>query len=185
MDYLALYDIEEHLFDVVSRRFQADGSLTAHDFFCILIWKANRAKSTIAQRLLKKGYSTLDAAVYDLTVGLSRLTTPKERLRFLWEGNRSGLYVPMASAILTVLYPDDFTVYDTRVCGVLGDYHNLTSITVFENLWPRYQEFKARVEQTAPTALTPRDKDRYLWGKAFHEQLVADISQGFSKTTEE
>jgi hypothetical protein len=28
----------------------------------------------------------------------------------------------MASAILTVLYPESCTVYDVRVCDVLGDF---------------------------------------------------------------
>jgi hypothetical protein len=31
-----------------------------------------------------------------------------------------GLRLPMASAILTVLFPEEFTVYDQRVCGSLS-----------------------------------------------------------------
>lgn len=51
--YLDYYYLEQYLFDVVSARFQTVGTLSAFDFFCIVIWKANRAKSKVAKRLLK------------------------------------------------------------------------------------------------------------------------------------
>ncbi len=182
MNYLALYNLEDYLFDTVRQRFQADGFLTAYDFFCIISWKANRAKSYVARRLLKQGHDNLDAAVYALTASLAERPSAKERLRYLWDWGGWEFRLPIASAILTVLYPEDFTVYDTRVCGVLNDFHSLGDVSVFEKLWPRYQDFKTAVERTAPEALTLRDKDRYLWGQSFHTQLVADIEQGFTKT---
>ena len=42
------------------------------------------------------------------------------------------------------------------------------------------QQFKAKVDQAAPSDLTLRDKDRYLWGKSFHQQLKEDIHRAFS-----
>ncbi len=91
----------------------------------------------------------------------------------------------MASAILTVLYPDEFSVYDVRVCGELGGFSELSNITKFERLWPRYLEFLQAVERAAPEGLTLRDKDRYLWGKSFSCQLVNDIGSKFSTLSEE
>jgi hypothetical protein len=52
VDYLRFQDFESYLFEDVHRRFQEDGSIGAFDFFAIVIWKANRAKSKVAQRLL-------------------------------------------------------------------------------------------------------------------------------------
>lgn len=52
----------------------------------------------------------------------------------------------MASAILTVLYPNDFTVYDIRVCDELKDFHGLKHTTNFENIWSGYQAYKQNVE---------------------------------------
>lgn len=46
-----------------------------------------------------------------------------------------GFRLPMASAIATVLYPNDFTVYDIRVCEMLGDFHGLTYIIKYDRLW--------------------------------------------------
>lgn len=181
MNYLALYDLEAYLFRDVREKFRENGYLPAFDFFCIVIWKANRAKSKLAKRLLAKGYDNLETAVHDLTTGLSRQQTPKERLRYLWDGSSWGFYLPMASAILTVLYPEDFTVYDVRVCEALNDFHSLGAVSNFDRLWTQYQNFKSRVEQATPEGLTLRDKDRYLWAKSFHEQLVTDVWSGFGK----
>ncbi len=174
-DFRQYYYRESYLFDIVRPRFLKQGYLDAFDFFCIVIWKAERAKSRIARKLTNVN-EDLDTAVKVVTWGLSQQVTNKERLRVLWNG---GFNLPMASAILTVLYPDDFTVYDQRVCGQLGEYHHLKDSRDFETLWDGYQKFKCDVQKLAPAELSLRDKDRYLWGKSFREQLINDIRLGF------
>jgi len=54
VDGLRYYDLEAYLFEDVHKRFKTEGSIGAFDFFSIVIWKANRAKSRIAKRLLSK-----------------------------------------------------------------------------------------------------------------------------------
>lgn len=179
MDYRSFYNMEDYLFYTVRSKFLNQGYLSAFDFFCIIIWKANRAKSKIAQRLMKKGYKNLEEAVRALTEELTQQKNAKERLRCLIQS--WGFLLPMASAILTVLYPEEFTVYDVRVCDSLGDCHKLSNVTDFEKLWHGYVEFKSKVSQAVPDELSLRDKDRYLWGKSFHEQLSIDIEKAFAK----
>jgi len=178
MDYLSQYDQETYIFETVRRRFADQGFLNAYDFFCIIIWKANRAKTKVAKRLLKSGsYANLDEAVMHLTSGVSKISDHKDRLRLLmmdW-----GFQLPMATAILTVLYPDDFTVYDIRVCDELNDYHNLKNMVSFESIWSGFLSYKQRVELVAPAGLSLRDKDRYLWGRSFANQLENDIVKNF------
>jgi hypothetical protein len=53
-DFLGYYDLEKYLFEDVARRFQKDGKLDAFDLFSIIIWKAERAKSKLAKRLIAK-----------------------------------------------------------------------------------------------------------------------------------
>jgi len=178
-DFRQYYYLESYLFDIVRPRFLKQGYLDAFDFFCIVIWKAERAKSRIARRLTNVN-EDIDTAVKVVTWGVSQQATSKERMRVLWNG---GLDLPMASAILTVLYPDDFTVYDQRVCGQLGKHHHLKDSRDFETLWDGYQKFKCDVQKLAPTELSLRDKDRYLWGKSFREQLMNDIRLGFKKAS--
>ena len=177
-DFRQYYDLEPYLLDRVRPRFVQQGYLSAADFFCIVIWKANRAKSKIAKKLLASGYEDLDGAVRALTNGLAQQPNAKERLRYLWQDWE--LRLPMASAILAILFPDEFTVYDERVCGALGAFRYLKNRVNFENLWHGYQEFKRAVEESTPPDLSLRDKDRYLWGKSFYEQLKRDIDRRFN-----
>lgn len=174
MDYRALYDLEDYLFQMVHARFHRDGELNTFDFFCIVVWKANRAKSKIARRLLSGAHGTLEAAVRALTTEIAAAPNAKERLRVLVAG--WGFRLPMATAILTVLYPDEFTVCDVRVAGIVGakipEMHGS-----FDTLWNRYADFVAKVEAAAPANLALRDKDRYLWGGSFHDQLESDLSR--------
>ena len=67
MDYLPYYWLEDYLFSTVCPRFHRDESLSAFDFFLIVIWKSNRAKSKIATGLLDGTHTDLDKAVRNLT----------------------------------------------------------------------------------------------------------------------
>lgn len=87
----------------------------------------------------------------------------------------------MTSAILSVLYPQYFTVYDVRVCGIVSGFDNLTSIADFEQLWSSYQQYIQAVKDAVPFRYSLRDKDRWLWGKSFAEQLENDIERRFEK----
>ena len=179
MDYRQLYDLESYVCDTVGPRFRTVGKLSAFDFFCIVVWKANRAKSKIAKRLLVLGHGDLERAVGVLTSDLTAAVGPKERLRVLHR--KWGFRLPMSSAILSVLYPEEFTVYDVRVCGVLGDFSRLGSITRFDRLWDGYVEYRKAVSEAVPGHLSLRDKDRFLWGKSFAEQLQHQVGSGFAK----
>lgn len=183
MDFLKHYYLENYLFDTVRLAFHSDGSLSAFDFFCIVIWKADRAKSVVARRLLALQRGDLETTVRAITNEIFLQPTPEERMRILWSVDGWGFRLPMASAILTVLYPDDFTVYDVRVCEALGGrFAHLGDATRFDSLWSEYTEFKAAVESAAPVHLSLRDKDRWLWGKSFQGQLKREILSGFANS---
>jgi hypothetical protein len=114
LDYRRYYDLEKYLFEEVHDRFHADGTISAFDFFSIVVWKANRAKSKIARIVLNKAEAAdLDVAVGEISKALHCAESPKERLRILIE--EWAFLLPMATAILTVLWPDEFTVFDVRV----------------------------------------------------------------------
>jgi hypothetical protein len=180
-NFLQYYDLEGYLFDVVSARYTKNKTLTAFDFFCIVIWKANRAKSKVAERLLahSDGQENLEAAVNSLLTAISGTKDAKGKLSILIEG--WGFRLPMASAILAVIYPDDFTVYDVRVCDVLDDFKDAQYKTNFDILWERYSAYIISVKNAVPEYPKLRDKDRYLWGKSFAIQLETDIRSSFGR----
>lgn len=176
-DWFRLYDLEGYLFGTVHERFRVVGELGAFDFFCIVIWKANRAKSKIAKRLLADGHADLEAVAIELT-RIAAQPSPRERLRVTLQ---AGLRLPLATALLTVLYPDEFTVYDVRACGVLGRHGKVGAWTSFDQIWDGYLAYKRDVEAAAPQHLSLRDKDRWLWSQSFGMQLRQDIGQNFAK----
>lgn len=119
----------------------------------------------------------MEAICRTLTASLYNAPNHKERLRLLMKDWKFAL--PMASAILTVCWPEDFTVYDRRVRERLVDFPELNNLTDFEEIWEGFNEYKAKVSEIAPAKLSLRDKDRYLWGKSTALQLEEDIRQSF------
>ncbi len=164
MDYAKYYCLEDYLFTDVREAFHTRGHLTPEEFFAIVIWKAERAKSFIKRKLLKGG-SNLVAAVKDLTSAIHKARSDDDRLRILlndWE-----FALPTATAILTVLYPDCFTVYDVRT----RDQLRIPDFAGRKDQIERYfNQFLPQVLAVAE-ATTLRDKDRYLWGKSSYESL--------------
>jgi hypothetical protein len=178
MDYRRYYNLERYLLDEVSSRYKRDGVLNTFDFFCIIIWKANRAKSRVARRMLR-GFSTLDEATTSLTDSIAQAEDDRKRMKILvkdW-----GFRLPIASAILTVLYPDKFSVYDSRVCDMIDGFRDTQSLTNFEKLWTEYERYVKAVRRAVIGNYSLRDKDRWLWGKSFAKQLAKDIARRFEK----
>jgi hypothetical protein len=179
LDYCRYYDIETFLFEDVSKRFHDQSSIGAFDFFSIIIWKANRAKSVTAKRLRKCAApnETLDTLCHRLTGEVYRAPSPIARFMILicppWR-----FALPMASAILTVLYPEVFTIYDYRVCAELGRFSKLINITDPGRLWTGYNDF-IRAVRSGTSEMSLRNKDRFLIGQSLAAQLNCDIESWF------
>lgn len=161
-DFVLYYSLERYLFEDVHRRFRTEHSIGAFDLFSIVIWKANRAKSRIAQRLLAR-HRDLEVAARQLSATLWKTHAEQARLELLMRD--WGFRLAMASAILTVLWPDQFTVYDERVCDELGDFRWVVNRSP-ERVWEGYCAYRDAVQRAAPKQLTLRDKDRFLWGRS-------------------
>jgi hypothetical protein len=174
-DFVQYYWLERYLFEDVRQRFHTEHSIGAFDLFSIVIWKANRAKSHIAHRLLAQ-HRDLERAARQLSAGLWKATTERERLELLMRD--WGFRLPVASAILTVLWPDQFTVYDERVCSEVGDFSWLANRKP-ERVWESYCAFRESVRRVAPPHLGLRDQDRFLWGRSTARQLERDLKSGF------
>ena len=53
-NYSKYYDLNTYLFREVSKKYQEMGYIDAFDFFCIIIWKANRAKTNMLKKIITK-----------------------------------------------------------------------------------------------------------------------------------
>ena len=181
MDYLQFYDLEEYLFSKVHPTFHADGCLNAFDFLLIVRWKSNRRKDRIIARLCESGDGDLDKGARCLTRQVHQGSNHDERLGILMG---PGIGLAMATAILTVLYPEDYTVYDQRVCNALRGFRNIGNRTTPARILEGYKEFREAVRENTPGHLSLRDKDRWLWAKNWVEMLEREIGDACPELTD-
>ena len=180
IDYEQFYDLERYLFKEVTEFFHLNGYTSGVQFYCVLIWKAERAKFKNARKILKKDeFKSFDEGVKTLTGAIYSAHSDLERIKILFDWK---FWLPTASAILTVLYPKRFTVYDFRVVEheELKRFKNIGSKRSERNA-ERYLEF---IEAVKSLALERgfkdlRSKDRYLWGLSRYTSIVRDIKSGF------
>lgn len=167
MNYSKYYDLENYLFGEVRNNFLNRGYLTAQEFFCIIIWKANRAKTKIKNKLSASG--PVAETIKKITEQIFKAQNANDKLDILLRNWRFGM--PMASAILSVLYPSEFTVYDYRVRDQLSLKNIYSTKKYFGYFLPR-----VRVEATK-YGMTLREMDKELWGKSFFQDLEKLVGQ--------
>jgi len=81
--------------------------------------------------------------------------------------------LPTATAILALLYPEDFTVYDWRVCDEVGRTYK-QGLGFSDELWSEYEQFISAVIDETPEGLTLRDRDRFLIGRSIRKDAERD-----------
>jgi hypothetical protein len=168
--WLKLYDLEGYLFEEVRQRFEAEQTLRPYDFFAIVIWKSNRAKTKI-----KRGLADAGKTVEALMREVSQSDQPQAQVDALLQVRGIGL--AMASAILTVCYPETFTVLDYRAWETL----QRASVDGLPENYPQSPEAyllycRACKELADRMGLSLRDLDRALWAKNWEDDLLELIS---------
>jgi hypothetical protein len=169
---IAYYNREALMFPQMAQSFASTGALNPMDFYVILDWKSSRARTRHRSRLARLA-GTFNAAVGQIGADLHGATGPEQQLGLLlikW-----GFRLPTASAILTVIYPEKFTIYDIRVCNALDGFHQLGRMKWSPTAWAEYQMFMGAVRAAAPPGLSLRDCDRWLWGRDKHETLRNEL----------
>ena len=131
----------------LAARFGQTGQMTAEELYLILDRKAARARTKHLRRLTE-GRSFSQAAD-DLARALYGAPDDEGRLKLLL-GVPWSFALPTATAILAVLYPDRFTVYDIRVCDALGDVHRLRTRRWSERSWADYCRSSRRSARLCP-----------------------------------
>lgn len=172
--YLKYYFLEKYLLGEVHENFHSHGRLTLEEFFAIVIWKSNRSKTKIMTSLRRKRTN-----IPDITAKMHDTEDPAEKVKILDDIEFVG--IPIASAILTICYPDEFTVVHYRAVSTLKAIHK----DVPSHPTTKIREYLAYVEICKKLAkqenLQLRDFDRALWAKNFYDgknglrSLVIDV----------
>jgi hypothetical protein len=161
-DPIAYYSPEALVFPAIERTFADTGKLDPMALYLILDWKASRARTKHRSRLARIGGS-FRAAAGMIAADLHTAAGPEQRLGLLL--TKWGFRLPTATAILTVLYPDIFTIYDIRVCNALDAFHQLGDRNWSAEAWRDYQRYVGAVRDAAPQGLSLRECDRWLCGQ--------------------
>lgn len=162
--YLKYYWLENYLFNDVHRNFRERGYLTPEEFFAIVIWKSNRAKTNVRKGIIKS-----TRTIREITLKVFQAKTPEQKFNAFLFPKISNIGIPIASAILTVCYPDDFTVADYRACTSLKDFGEEVGGNPTINV-SAYFEYLNKCKRLAHKhGVSLRDFDRILWAKDFYE----------------
>jgi len=173
-DPITCYNPEMLAFPMLAQQFAETGTLDPLGFYLILDWKASRARTRHRSRLAVIG-GNFSAAVSMIAADLHAATEPEQKLGLLL--TRWGFRLPTATAILAVLCPNTFTVYDIRVCNALNDFHELRDMKWSPRAWQEYQRFVIAVRNASPQGLSLRDCDRWLWGENKRETLLKELAE--------
>lgn len=164
--YLKYYFLEtNYLLDEVTKKFRKNHALTAEEFFAIVIWKRNPSKTKILQGI-KKSKKTIHKITSEV-FGTKKL---EDKLKILTE--ILGIGVSMASAILTICYPDKFTVVDYHALASLKKFRKKINGNPTAKIYPytAYFDYLYKcIELADRYNLSLRDFDRILWAMDFYK----------------
>jgi thermostable 8-oxoguanine DNA glycosylase len=158
-----LADLEKYLFSTVGPTFAKSGVMSDFDFFAIVTWKSNRSKTKV-----RKG---LNRSAEEVMRAVHTKTDDRGRLEKLIE--IGGIGIPIASAVLTVCYPDRFTVLDYRAWETLRELGRVTAVrmpTRPEGYFDTY--LKACQALAHENSMTLRELDHALWGWSLRKDIL-------------
>jgi len=162
--YLKYYWLENYLFDNVNKSFHNRGHLNPEEFFAIVIWKSNRAKTNVRRGIIKSART-----ICAITSEIFQSKTPEDKLDVFLSPKIPNIGIPIASAVLTVCYPNEFTIADYRACASLKDFGEKVHGNPTVNA-PAYFEYLDKCKKLAHKyKISLRDFDRILWAKDFYE----------------
>lgn len=171
-NFLKYYWLEqEYLENEAQPFFKKNGYLTTEQFFAIVIWKRNASKTNVKRGL---GNTDLDNKIKKLTSDVFHEQDNWKKIEILTK-NR-GIGIAIASAILTILYPERFTVYDYRVLEEINK-QTKNKVRNIENLPKQkqataYLRYCEQVESLAKAnGLSLRDCDRAMWAESWYKDL--------------
>ena len=107
-------------------------------------------------------------SIKEITSDIYRENNRERKVAILTKIN--GVGIPIASAILSVCYPNDFTISDYRVVSALNRRGNTENLANPSSSIPSYSKYlDLCIEVAKRENVSLRDLDRCLWGYDFYE----------------
>lgn len=161
---LDCYDPEHRVFPHLSKPHEGQ-PLTAGDVLLILKWKLGLITDDHSQTVNEQNMACINQAVQSAAA-------PKKEIRILALERLDsipGIGLATATAILTVCYPNDFTIIDQRVLAQLGLSPDTTDKWTAEEYLERF--LPAVKERANAWGCTLREADKALWGLSVSKRM--------------
>jgi len=155
--YIALYNMEEYLFNTVGAEIRKNGFLTFDEFYKICMWKSARQKQNYLKN--KKTIKLVTKKVFSID---------DENIKIQKLCGLKGVGIPTASAILAIVYPDKYAVIDIRCIEMLQHLGYEIKKTITVKNWIKYISIVRTI--AVDQKITPREVDKALF--AMHRELL-------------
>ncbi len=175
---LDCYDPERRVFPRIEKKIGSGQELNKRDVLQILRWKLGRIRGDYSKTVADDRLVEINKAV----VKAAKPGCGIEALQGL--DNIPGIGLAVATAILTVCYPKEFTIIDVRVLEILDLFptilaedkrkeHNAGDWTAKGYI----DEYLPKVKERAEVwGCSLRDADRALWGQSVSRNIDAVIA---------
>lgn len=152
-----LYSLEDHLFSVVGPQIKKRGYMTFDDFYRIAMWKSARQKPNYLQN--KNNVESISKDAFSIQGESEKM----DMLCCL-----KGVGIPTASAILTIVYPENYAVIDVRCIEMLQELGYSIKKTITPNNWLKYLDITRKIAKE--NNITAREVDKALF--AMHREWL-------------
>ena len=178
-DGLDFYDPEGRLFPKLMRTSDERRKLSKRDILLILKWKLGRIKGINLATIRDDNLSKINNAVDEAR------TPGCEAAALKALADVPGIGLATATAILTLCYPDRFTIIDQRVLGCLRLFPARMPVTKRNRYSTSDWTPEEYLEMYLPAVrlhsekwgCSLRDADRALWGFSIREQIKRIIEK--------
>jgi hypothetical protein len=184
---LDCYDPEKRVFPKIAASVSNGEELSKRDVLLILKWKLSRLKDYNSETVAEANIDKINEAVRDAR-NTDRKIAAVEALT-----NLPGIGLATATAILTVCYPEEFTIIDWRVLKELELFPSNLSVAKqvakreFEDYttddWTAenyIDEYLSKVKERKELwGCTLRDADRVLWGLSVSQRIKELIAKSY------
>lgn len=156
--YIALYDIESYIFNIIGPSVKKRGYFTFEEFYKICIWKSPRPK---------KKYIKNISAIGEVSRKAFSETNERSRISVLLK--LEGVGLPTASALLTSVFPEKYAIIDIRCLEIVRErFNDKIGKIISINVWIEYlEEIRKRALEYK---ITPRELEKALF--AIHKEKL-------------
>ncbi len=155
--HLANYDIENILFQNIGPKAKKRGYLNFNEFYYICMWKSPRPK---------KKYLTNKATIEEITKKVFKEKDEEKRINLLC--SLGGVGIPTASAILSVVLPEEYPIIDIRCIQMLESLKLGKYNTYSVSSWIKYLDTMRSLAKE--NNVSPRELDKVLF--AMHREQL-------------